>query len=101
MSRNFSAKIEEEADARAAGRCEDCGGQLKPGKFQYDHIKPYGMGGSSTLENCRVRCTACHLKKTMDDDMPPMRKADQQAKIKKQLPVAAGSSEIARRFGIK
>ena len=98
MSRNFSAKVEDEAEARAAGRCEDCGGQLKPGKYQFDHIKPHGMGGESTLENCMVRCTICHMKKTMDDDMPPMRKADKQAKVKKQLPVAAGVSEIQRRF---
>jgi 5-methylcytosine-specific restriction endonuclease McrA len=101
VSRNFSAKIEDEALARAKGVCEDCGGQLKPGKYQFDHIKPHGMGGESTLENCRVRCAVCHLKKTMDDDMPPMRKADKQAKVKKQLPVAVGVSEIARRYGIK
>src|SRR5271168_1405677 len=101
MSRNFSAKIEDEAEARAGGRCEDCGGQLKPGKYQFDHIKPHGMGGDSSLSNCRVRCVVCHLKKTMEDDMPPMRKADKQAKVKKQLPVANGSSEIARRWGIK
>jgi 5-methylcytosine-specific restriction endonuclease McrA len=101
MSRNFSAKIEDEAEARAQGKCEDCGGQLKPGKFNFDHIKPHGMGGASTLENCRVRCVVCHLQKTLDDDMPPMRKADKQAKVKKQLPVANGVSEIARRYGIK
>jgi 5-methylcytosine-specific restriction endonuclease McrA len=100
MSRNFSARIEDEALARAKGMCEDCGGQLKPGKYQFDHIKPHGMGGESTLENCRVRCVVCHIKKTMDDDMPPMRKADKQAKVKKQLPVAKGMSEIARRYKI-
>jgi 5-methylcytosine-specific restriction endonuclease McrA len=99
--RSFSAKVEDEAEARAQGKCEDCGGQLKPGKFQYDHIKPHGLGGESTLENCRVRCVVCHLAKTMDADMPPMRRADKQAKIKKQLPVAAGDSEISRRFGVK
>jgi 5-methylcytosine-specific restriction endonuclease McrA len=100
VSRKFSAKIEDEALARAKGMCEDCGGQLKPGKYQFDHIKPHGMGGESTLDNCRVRCVVCHLKKTMDDDMPPMRKADKQAKVKKQLPVASGMSEIARRYKI-
>ena len=96
MSRNFSAKIEDEATARAAGCCEDCGGQLKPGKYQFDHIKPDGLGGASTLDNCRVRCVRCHLEKTLNDDMPPMRKADRQAKIKKDLPVAAGMSEIQK-----
>ena len=99
MSRSFSAKIEDEAEARAQGKCEDCGGQLKPGKYQFDHIKPHGLGGESTLENCRVRCIRCHLAKTLEDDMPSMRKADKQAKVKKQLPTAHGVSEIARRFG--
>ena len=98
MSRNFSAKVEDEAKARAAGCCEDCGGQLKPGKFQFDHIKPHAMGGESTLENCRVRCVVCHLKKTMDDDMPAIRTADRKAKVKKQLIVADGDPEIMRRF---
>lgn len=97
----FSAKVEEEADKRAAGRCEDCGGQLKPGKYQHDHIKPKGMGGLNTLENCRVRCIRCHLIKTLEEDMPPMRKADKQAKVKKGLLVAPGASQIARRFGLK
>src|SRR6185437_11109281 len=96
----FSAKVEEQAEARAAGRCEDCGGQLKPGKYQLDHIKPRGLGGDNSLENCQVICTPCHLKKTLDD-MPPMRRADRKAKLKKQLPVAAGVPEIARRFGIE
>jgi 5-methylcytosine-specific restriction endonuclease McrA len=101
MARNFTAHVEDQALARANGSCEDCGGQLKPGKFQFDHIKPHGLGGESTLENCRVRCVRCHFIKTMDDDLPPMRKADKQAKVKKQLPVAVGVSEVARRFGIK
>ena len=101
MSRSFSAKIEDEAEKRAKGLCEDCGGQLKPGKFQLDHIKPHGLGGLSTLENCRVRCTRCHLAKTMDSDMPTMRKADKSAKVKRQSPTAEGVSDIARRFGVK
>jgi 5-methylcytosine-specific restriction enzyme A len=100
MSRNFSARVEDEAYARCNGKCEECGGILKPGKFQYDHNKPHGLGGESTLENCIVRCTVCHLRKTMEEDMPPIRKADKKAKIKKQLPVAAGVPEIARRFGL-
>lgn len=100
MSRNFSAKIEDEAQARAKGMCEDCGGQLKPGKYQFDHVRPHGLGGESTLENCRVRCVVCHLKKTMEEDMPQMRRADKKAKIKNKLPVANGVSEIMRRYGL-
>ena len=85
MTMGFSAKTEEQAEARAAGRCEDCGGQLKPGKYQFDHIKPRGLGGDNSLENCRVRCTACHLTKTMEQDLPPMRKADAKRKAAKDV----------------
>jgi 5-methylcytosine-specific restriction protein A len=94
----FPAKVEDQADARAGGRCEDCGGLLKPGKYQYDHIKPRGFGGDNSLQNCLVRCVRCHLKKTMDDDMPAMRSADRKGKVKKDLPVAAGKPGMARRF---
>jgi 5-methylcytosine-specific restriction endonuclease McrA len=94
----FPAKVEDDALARAAGRCEDCGGLLKPGKFQFDHIKPRGFGGDNSLGNCRVRCVRCHLQKTQDDDMPAMRAADRKAKVKRQLPVVDGKPEIGRRF---
>jgi 5-methylcytosine-specific restriction endonuclease McrA len=94
----FPAKVEDEADARAEGKCEVCGGLLK-GKYEYDHIKPRGLGGDNSLENCRVTCSRCHLTKTLDEDMPQMRRADRKAKLKKQLPVAAGSGpEIYRRY---
>jgi 5-methylcytosine-specific restriction endonuclease McrA len=95
----FTAKVEEQARARAAGRCEECGGMLKPGHSQVDHIKPCALGGSNELANAMVLCTVCHLKKTMDADMPSIRKGDRKAT--KQLEVASGMSEIARRFGIK
>lgn len=101
MSRNFSAKVEEQAEARAAGRCEKCGGQLKPGKYEFDHKDAHGLGGNSSLENCQVLCIRCHLEKSLEEDNPKMRAADRKAKIKKQLPVAAGVSEIARRYGVE
>ena len=101
MSRNFTAKVEDEAQARAKGQCERCGGQIKPGKFHFDHIIAHGSGGESTLGNCQVLCVRCHLEKTMEEDLPPMRKADRKAKVKKNLPVANGKSELARRYGIE
>ena len=97
MSRVFSAKIQAEAFTRANGKCESCGGMLKPGQFQYDHRKPYGLGGESTLDNVQLLCTACHISKSQDDTAP-MRAADKKAKVKKSLPVANGVSEIQRRF---
>ena len=93
----FPAKVEDAADARAAGRCENCGGLLK-GKYEYDHIKPRGLGGDNSLQNCQVRCIRCHVQKTQDDDMPAMRTADRKAKVKKDLLVAPGEPEIGYRF---
>jgi 5-methylcytosine-specific restriction endonuclease McrA len=94
----FSAKVEDEARARAKGFCEDCGGQLKPGKYEFDHIKPRALGGDNSLENCRLRCVACHLIKTQEDDMPAIRTANRKGKVTHGLIVAAGMPEIARRF---
>jgi 5-methylcytosine-specific restriction endonuclease McrA len=99
MRREFTAKVEEQARARAAGRCEECGGMLKPGHSQVDHIKPCALGGSNELDNAQVLCTVCHLRKTMELDMPSIRKGDKDAKPK--LEVASGMTEIQRRFGIK
>ena len=99
MSRNFSAKTEGQAEARASGRCETCGGQLKPGHFHFHHRKPVWKGGDNSLENCKVVCTVCHLQEELDHDFGSMRKADRKAKVTKQLPVAEGrGSEIYRRF---
>jgi 5-methylcytosine-specific restriction endonuclease McrA len=97
MARKFTAKVQDQALALADGKCGYCGGMLKPGQFEYDHRKPHAMGGESSLENCVVACRACHVSKTQDD-MPPMRKADKQAKVKKDLLVAPGTPEIGRRF---
>lgn len=101
MARNFSAKVEDEALARATGCCEECKGQLKPGKIHFHHRKPVWKGGDNSLSNCKCVCVVCHGKEDDDHDFDRMRKADKQAKVKKQLPVAIGMSEIARRFGMK
>lgn len=101
MSRPFSAKIQADAFARASGKCESCSGMLKPGQFQFDHKKPYALGGDSSLDNVQCLCTACHLSKSQDEDLPPIRSADRKAKLKERLPVAIGISEIARRYGVK
>lgn len=103
MARDFPANVKDKALERSGHRCEwpGCGGMLKGKAFHYDHIKSHAMGGESTLENCQVLCTPHHLQKTMDDDMPQIRAADRKGKVKQGLIVAAGVSEIARRFGIK
>lgn len=76
--REFSRKVKLDAFQRAAGRCEECTAHLVPGKYQYDHVTPDGLGGKPTLENCKVVCTACHGAKTAKEDVPRMAKADRQ-----------------------
>jgi 5-methylcytosine-specific restriction endonuclease McrA len=96
MNSGFSAKVQDQARARANGFCEECGGLLKPGQSQVDHIKPRALGGTNELSNAQVLCTADHLKKSQTLDMPAIRKGDKKAT--RQLEVADGMSEIARRF---
>lgn len=69
MRREFSAKVREQALARATGkdgiaRCENkrCRAVLKGKRF--DHRHRDADGGEPTLENCQVLCIPCHVKKT-------------------------------------
>lgn len=101
MARNFTAKVQSDATVRAQGKCEECGGQLKPGQIHFHHRKPVWKGGDNSLENCKVLCTADHLAADDDHDFDNMRKGDKKGKATKQLPVAFGVSEISRRFGLK
>lgn len=74
----FSASVRRAAWERCGGRCEaeGCTIKLRPGGYQYDHIKPDGLDGEPTLENCAVLCSAHHHKKTVEQDRPLMQKAD-------------------------
>lgn len=73
--REFPKAIKVAAFDRAKGRCEECTARLVPGKFEYDHDLPDGLGGEPTLENCVVRCTSCHNPKTAKHDIPMIAKA--------------------------
>lgn len=42
---------------RDQGMCTKCGSTYA---LEYDHIKPFAMGGKSTLENLRLLCRACN-----------------------------------------
>lgn len=42
---------------RDGGACTKCGGTFA---LEYDHIKPFAMGGKSTVENLRLLCRACN-----------------------------------------
>lgn len=80
--KEFTKKVKLAALKRADGKCEGCGQPLQPGRFQFDHIVPDGLGGEPTLENCKVLCSgsraSCHGIKTHEEDTPRMRKADAQ-----------------------
>lgn len=80
MRKEFSKKIKLEAYQRSGGNCEnpECGTRLYPTKFHYDHVNPDAMGGEPTLENCRVLCTACHGRKTGEQDIPTIAKSNRQ-----------------------
>jgi 5-methylcytosine-specific restriction endonuclease McrA len=81
VRKEFSAAVRKAAKKRADGHCEGCKTPLK--RFDYDHHIPLGLGGTSTLENCKVLCTgsatSCHAIKTKEDTAI-MRKADAQRK---------------------
>jgi 5-methylcytosine-specific restriction enzyme A len=96
--RNFSRKTKREAYTRADGRCETCGGALGHGGINYDHRINWALSRNSSLENCRVLCAACHLKKTAGYDIPVIAKvtriADKRIGIKrasKKLPAGRAS----------
>jgi hypothetical protein len=58
-------------------QCETCGTQLnaRTGTI-YEHIIADGLGGTPTLDNCRVHCKTCADLKTHQEDNPRMAKAD-------------------------
>ena len=45
---------------RDGGRCAECGSDVN---LHYDHELPFSKGGSSTVENVRILCAVCNLKK--------------------------------------
>jgi 5-methylcytosine-specific restriction protein A len=78
--REFSAEVRRAAwerckDAAGIPRCEECTAQLSSGNIHYDerqdgefdHDLADALLGEPTLENCKVRCKACHLRKTGRD----------------------------------
>lgn len=79
----FSSKVKWAAYQRCLindkPHCEMCGLRII-GLCEYDHIKPDGLGGEPTLENCAVLCGKCHRIKTHEEDRPVMAKADRQRK---------------------
>lgn len=82
MRRDFSKAVKLAAWDRCGGRCEGCGVKLFPGRFQYDHIVAFAIGGEPTLDNCQVLCSGgratCHGLKTAEQDTPRAAKTKRQ-----------------------
>ena len=66
----FSEAVKREALDRARNICECAGCDRHDSCYllflgsglttHFDHINPKALGGSDTLENCRVLCVPCH-----------------------------------------
>lgn len=94
--REFPARVKRAAWLRSGGHCERCTAKLFPGKIEYDHVLPDGLGGEPTLENCECVCSACHTAKTHGQDRPRIHKAERQAK--RHLGIRKPSRLRGRRF---
>ena len=85
MRTEFPVKVKLQAYERclinSKPHCELCD-KLILGVPQYDHVKPDGLGGRATIENCMVLCGSCHRNKTHGQDRPVMAKADRSFKSK-------------------
>ncbi len=74
--REFTATVKLQADERANGRCESCGGLFKGSKGKhYDHENPDYFSKDASLGNCQVLCIACHMVKTGQKDVPAIAKS--------------------------
>ena len=85
MRTEFSKKVKLAAYMRCLvngkPHCELCDLPIL-GIPEFDHVKPDGLGGEATLQNCMVLCGKCHRRKTHEEDRPIMAKADRQFKAK-------------------
>lgn len=63
MSRYIPKAMKTEVRERARGRCEKCGKKYEPQLMEVDHITPYSIGGTSTLDNLQLLCRICNSKK--------------------------------------
>jgi hypothetical protein len=60
VTRYIPAIVKKEVYVRDAGKCVKCKGRYK---LQYDHVKPYAMGGKSSAENLRLLCFSCNQRR--------------------------------------
>ncbi|WP_375414525.1 hypothetical protein [uncultured Bradyrhizobium sp.] len=83
-------------------QCENCGNILRSGNIEYEHLDPDGLGGEPTLENCGVWCAVpCSSKKTREQDIPRMAKADAVLKASFGLKAEGRPMPGSRRSGFR
>lgn len=61
--RLFDKKMKRQAYERQGGVCPDCGKHFELEEMEADHIKPWALGGTTTAENCEMRCRDCNRRK--------------------------------------
>lgn len=76
----FSQKTKLARWQHCGGKCEhpDCGAKLFAGKCEADHDIPCELGGDNSFENCRWLCRAHHVQKTVQRDLPAIKKVRRQ-----------------------
>jgi hypothetical protein len=60
-SRHIPDAVRRQVFIRDGGRCVQCGADSP---LHYDHILPFSRGGANTVENIRVLCQRCNLRKS-------------------------------------
>jgi len=58
--RYISVQLKAEVWERDQGRCQNCQSRYA---IELDHIKPYALGGKTTLENLQLLCRNCNQRK--------------------------------------
>lgn len=58
-NRELTEQEKEQVKKRDSYTCLCCGANTR-GKLQIDHIKPFSMGGETTIENSQTLCTICN-----------------------------------------
>jgi 5-methylcytosine-specific restriction endonuclease McrA len=74
MRHEFTKRVKFDAWLRCNGFCETCNARLRPGRYRYDHRTPDTFGGTATLDNIQVICSACDNEKTYKSDIPAIAK---------------------------
>ena len=59
-SRYIAPAIKHEVWHRAGGKCARCAATKG---LQFDHIRPFALGGDSSLENIQLLCGSCNLRR--------------------------------------